>query len=156
MTNEIQGECTNLTFNIISPREYDNLIRILYALDGPCKDADLSRKVVKIDFLPCSCPIGFQMSGKAKINCTCDCHSDISQYTENCDSLTESFIKSLNPKPGFPTLIQLTQLAIAIKQTELCLVVNYRTYRINSKTDYVPMVVHVPIHINCNRPTHQS
>ena len=47
MTNKIQGECTNLTFNIISPREYDNLIRILYALDGPCKDADLSRKVVK-------------------------------------------------------------------------------------------------------------
>ena len=39
MTNEIQGECTSLTFNIISPCEYDNLI--LYALDGPCKDADL-------------------------------------------------------------------------------------------------------------------
>ena len=50
-------------------------------------------RVVKIQFLPCNCPIGFEISGKFEINCTCECHSIISQYSEQCDSLTESFIK---------------------------------------------------------------
>ena len=60
---------------------------------GPCKDADLSRRVIKVHFLPCSCPIGFQISGNIEINCTCDCHSNIIQYTEHCNILTGSFIK---------------------------------------------------------------
>ena len=91
MTAEIQRICTNLTFNVVSPHNHENLI--LYAIDGPCKDADLSRRVIKINFLPCSCPIGFQISGKREINCTCDCHSNISRYAEHCDSHTESFVK---------------------------------------------------------------
>ena len=62
-------------------------------MDGPCKDTDLSKKVITIDFLPCSCPIGFQISGKTEINCTCACHRDISQYTEHCNSQTESVFK---------------------------------------------------------------
>ena len=90
LTSEIQGECTNLTFNVVSPYDYENLT--LYA-DGPCKDADLSRRLVEINFLPCSCPLGFQIAGKIEINCTCDCHRDISQYTQYCDSQSESFIK---------------------------------------------------------------
>ena len=80
-----------MTFNVVSRRKYEHLI--LYALDGPCKDTDLSRRVITINFLPCSCPIGFQISGKVEINCTCDCHNNISQYIEHCDSSTGSFIK---------------------------------------------------------------
>ena len=91
LTAEIGGECINLTFNIVSLHEYEELT--LYAIDGPCKDADLSRRVIRVHFLPCSCPIGFQISGNTEINCTCDCHSNIIQYTEHCDILTESIIK---------------------------------------------------------------
>ena len=91
LTTEIQGECTDLTFNVVSPHNYENLT--IYALDGPCKDAQLSTRIIEINFLPCSCPIGFQVSGKVEINCTCDCHSDISQYTEHCNSHTGSFVK---------------------------------------------------------------
>ena len=58
LTAEIGGQCTTLTFNIVSPHEYEQLT--LYAIDGPCKDADLSS----------SCPIGFQISGKTEINCS--------------------------------------------------------------------------------------
>ena len=90
LITEIQGECTDLTFNVVSPHSYENLT--LYA-DGPCKDADLSRRLIEIHFLPCSCPLGFQISGKIEINCTCDCHRDISQYTQYCDSQNGSFIK---------------------------------------------------------------
>ena len=83
LTRNISAECTNLTFNIVSPHKSESLS--LYASDGLCKDAELSSATVEIHFLPCSCPIGLQVSG---MNCTCDCHSDISQYMEHCDSHT--------------------------------------------------------------------
>ena len=62
LAKEIDGKCTSLTFNVVSPHNSENLT--LYASDGPCKDADLSKKTIEIHFLPCSCPIGFQISGK--------------------------------------------------------------------------------------------
>ena len=86
LAREIPAECTNLTFNIISSHKSENLS--LYASDGPCKDAELSSAAVEIHFLPCSCPIGLQESEMNSTNCTCDCHSDISQYMEHCDSHT--------------------------------------------------------------------
>ena len=85
------AECTNLTFNVASPHNFE--ILTLYASDGPCKDADLSRRTVEIHFLPCSCPIGLQPSGMNNTNCTCDCHRNISQYMEQCDSHTGSLVK---------------------------------------------------------------
>ena len=56
LTNEIPAECTDLAFNVVSPHDHENLT--LYASDGPCKDAQLSRATVEIHFLPCNCPIG--------------------------------------------------------------------------------------------------
>ena len=76
LARKIPAECTDLEFNVVSPNNSENLT--LYALDGPCKDADLSRGIVEIHFLPCSCPIGLQGSGTNTSNCTCECHSDIS------------------------------------------------------------------------------
>ena len=86
LAREIPAECTNLTFNIVSPHKSENLS--LYASDGPCKDAELSRATVDIHLLPCSCPIGLQESEMNSTNCTCECHSNISQYMEHCDSHT--------------------------------------------------------------------
>ena len=91
LANKIPAKCTDLTFNVISPHDSENLT--IYASDGPCKDADLSSAKIEISFLPCSCPIGLQVSGKNDTNCTCECHSDISQYVEQCDSHTGSLVK---------------------------------------------------------------
>ena len=52
----IPAECTNLTFNVVSPNKSESLS--LYGSDGPCKDTELSSAAVEIHFLPCSCPIG--------------------------------------------------------------------------------------------------
>ena len=57
-TREIPAKCTNLKFNVFSPHSTEQLT--LYALDGPCKDADLSKISIDINFLPCSCLIGLQ------------------------------------------------------------------------------------------------
>ena len=86
LARKIPAECTNLTFNVVSPHESENLS--LYASDGPCKDAELSSATVEIHFLPCSCPIGLQVSEMNSTNCTCDCHSNISRYMDHCDSHT--------------------------------------------------------------------
>ena len=88
LTREIPGECTDLTFNVVSPQ--DNEFLTLYASDGPCKDAKLSTLMVEVHFLNCSCPIGFQVSANTKTNCTCECHRNIRQHVEQCDSHTRS------------------------------------------------------------------
>ena len=68
----------------------------LYASDGPCKDAKLSTKTFNIQFLPCTCPIGFQPLELAnETNCLCECHVDIAEYVQ-CNSTTESFIRQSN------------------------------------------------------------
>ena len=87
----IPARCTNLTFNIVSPRDSENLT--LYASDGPCKNAELSRATVEVHFLPCSCPIGLQVTGMNDSNCTCECHRKISLYVEECNSHTGSLVK---------------------------------------------------------------
>ena len=91
LTREIPGECTNLTFSVVSPHTFEELK--LYASDGPCKDAELSKMTVVVHFLPCSCPVGFQVSGNNETNCTCECHHDISRYVVQCDSVSGSLLK---------------------------------------------------------------
>ena len=91
LARKIPAKCTDLTFDVISPHSSESLA--IYASDGPCKDADLSSAKIEIHFLPCSCPIGLQVSGKNDTNCTCECHSDISRYVEQCDSHTGSLVK---------------------------------------------------------------
>ncbi len=91
LSRKIHPECTNLTFNIVS--KHNSEILILYALDGPCKDAELSTAIINVYFLNCTCPIGLQVSGMNKMNCTCECHRNISQYVGKCDSDTGSLVK---------------------------------------------------------------
>ena len=92
LTRDISAQCTDMMFNVVSPHSSEQLI--LYASNGPCKDAELSTRKIEIHFLPCSCPIGFQVSRMNDTNCTCECHSDIKQYAEHCDSYSGSFTKT--------------------------------------------------------------
>ena len=91
LARKIPAECTSLTFNVVSSHNLENLT--LYASDGPCKDADLSTRTIEIYFLPCSCPVGLQVSGINETNCTCECHSDVRQYVDTCDGHTGSILK---------------------------------------------------------------
>ena len=96
LARKIPAECTNLTFNVVSPHNSEKLT--LYASDGPCRDVDQSKKTIDINFLPCSCPIGLQVSVKNDTNCTRECHSDINQYVKACDVYTGSFVKQPQPR----------------------------------------------------------
>ena len=58
-TREIPAKCTNLMFNAVSLHSSEQLT--LYAIDGPCRVASLSKISLDINFLPCNCPIGLQI-----------------------------------------------------------------------------------------------
>ena len=90
-TREIPAKCTNLTFNVFSPHSSEQLT--LHALDRPCKDANLSKISVDINFLPYSCLIGLQSIETNNTNCLCECHSNILQYVDECNSYTRAFLR---------------------------------------------------------------
>ena len=92
-TREIPNKCTNLTFNVLSPHNPEQLT--LYSLDGPCRDVNLSKISLDINFLPCSCPIGLQIVEiNHETSCMCECHRNIRQYVEECDSHTGAFLRT--------------------------------------------------------------
>ena len=76
---QIPNRCTNVTFQIISPHQSEQLT--LFASDGPCKDAELSTLKFGITFLPCSCPVGFAPSIAFNgVLCLCNCDAQLSPY----------------------------------------------------------------------------
>ena len=89
---EESSNCTNLTFNVFSTHDSENLT--LYT-DGPCKNADPSTKSVHIQFLPCSCPVGFQPLLSESTRCVCECHNKLDHHVE-CNITTESFLRRTN------------------------------------------------------------
>ena len=94
VTQVLSNQCANISFRILSP--HTNGLLKLYASDGPCKGAKLSTKTFSVQFLHCTCPVGFQPSELANdTNCLCECHDDIAEYVQ-CNSSTNSFIRQSN------------------------------------------------------------
>ena len=96
LTRRVAEECTNLSFNIISPKNSEQLS--LYASDGPCRNAESATMTVDVHFLPCTCPIGFQPSDISEVNCTCECHDDIIPYVSRCDTQTQLITRQTQTK----------------------------------------------------------
>ena len=88
-TQAVNSNCTNLTYNVFSPQDYETVK--LYA-DGPCGSSSLSVRKLKVNFTDCTCPIGFMPSEKSQTKCECDCSEALSPYVTNCNS-TNSFLK---------------------------------------------------------------
>ena len=93
VNQNIVDSCTNLTFNVFSPKESEELV--LYA-DGPCKDAPLSLKIVQIIFRSCSCSTGFQVKHSEQTKCVCECDSKLHRYILSCDYETKTIVKTGN------------------------------------------------------------
>ena len=67
----------------------------MYA-DGPCKDVTLSQRRLSIQFIPCSCPIGFQTTNTERTRCECKCDSAVEEYITECDPKTETLVRKGN------------------------------------------------------------
>ena len=90
----ITDRCANLSFKIVSPYRSEELT--LFASDGPCKDAELSRMKVGVTFLPCTCPVGFVPSEAQSMACECVCNPKINPYVVECNATTKSFQRRIN------------------------------------------------------------
>ena len=89
-TNEA---CTNLSFSVFSTRDYEELL--LYP-DGPCKNANLSQSNVRVQFLPCTCPIGFQPKSTEKSKCECECDKALGPHISTCNAQTKHLLRESN------------------------------------------------------------
>ena len=91
-TQSVERSCTNLTFNVFSPREFE--ILNLYP-NGPCGSATLSTSHVTIQFIACTCPVGFEplSHSKTSTRCECVCDSVLSPYITKCNLTTSSILR---------------------------------------------------------------
>lgn len=89
-TQSVGRYCTFLTFNVFSSLDYESIK--LFA-DGPCGSSELSIRMLNIQFLNCTCPVGFQPSNSKSTRCECVCDSTLSPYITNCNSTTSSIIR---------------------------------------------------------------
>ena len=106
-TQPVERNCTDLTFNVDSP--HDSEILNLYA-DGPCGSNPLSIQDVNIQFINCTCLVGFELI-VSKTRCECTCDSNLSPHVNvtTCNPTTGSFVKAntnswitpINDSPGY-------------------------------------------------------
>ena len=78
----VGNQCTQLEYNVFSQDSSAQLE--LYAI-GPCTNLGISRKVINITFLPCTCAIGFIQSPHLQDDCQCVCDPRLKPYQiTNC------------------------------------------------------------------------
>ena len=85
----VKRSCTELVFNVFSPH---NLETLSFYADGPCGHSETSVKKIDIQFLNCTCSIGFVPSNDKTTTCECICDPELSQYVSGCNSTTETLL----------------------------------------------------------------
>ena len=87
---EVERMCTDLTFNLFS--SVDSEIITLFA-NGPCGNSPLSTRQINIQFLKCTCPIGFEPSSKKISTCECNCDSKLFPHITTGNATTNSLLR---------------------------------------------------------------
>ena len=87
--------CTQLEYNVYPKGDSKSSQIELYA-EGPCSDLGISKRVLNVAFLPCTCPIGFQPV-ETETQCTCDCDPILRPaYIANCSYANETVLRDSN------------------------------------------------------------
>ena len=89
-TQTVGKNCTDLTFNVFSTSDSESIN--LFA-NGPCGSSELSIRILDIQFLKCTCPVGFQPNSESLTTCECSCDSKLYPYITHCNFKTSSIIK---------------------------------------------------------------
>ena len=88
--------CTDLTFT--SKASGNSSDELILHVEGPCKDAELSKLRFDIDFYSCSeCPIGFEPQTSSE-RCECTCDSSLKPFVviTRCNSSTGTLLRETN------------------------------------------------------------
>ena len=73
----VARNCTKLAFNVFSPSEYESINLFAH---GPCGHSKFSSQSLDVEFLNCTCPVGFQPSDRERTRCYCVCSSKLYPY----------------------------------------------------------------------------
>ena len=71
----VGNQCTELKYNVFSQ---DSSAQVELYAEGPCINLGISRQLISISFLPCTCPIGLKPI-QSDIECKCDCDPVLQQ-----------------------------------------------------------------------------
>ena len=83
----VSNQCTELEYNVFSQ---DSSAQVELYAEGPCINLGISKQLIKISFLPCTCPIGLKPI-QSDTECKCDCDPDLLQYQiTNCSEENET------------------------------------------------------------------
>ena len=96
MVQYIPDTCANVTFSIYSSK---SAVELNIYPGGPCQKAKKSSKMIHVNFLNCTCPVGFQQRQLNKYT-SCDCICDAQLYPfitdPNCDIQTSTLLRHDN------------------------------------------------------------
>ena len=93
---ETSTHCTELEYNVYPKGDSSSSQIEIYA-EGPCSDIGISKRILNVTFLPCTCPIGFQPIETESL-CTCDCDPILRPaYILNCSYADETVLRDSNP-----------------------------------------------------------
>ena len=83
----VSNQCTDLEYNVFSQ---DSSAQVELYAEGPCINLGISKQLIKISFLPCTCPIGLKPI-QSDTECKCDCDPYLLQYQiTNCSEENET------------------------------------------------------------------
>ncbi|XP_064397236.1 uncharacterized protein LOC135344080 [Halichondria panicea] len=70
---EVGNQCTELKYNVFSQ---DSFAQVEVYAEGPCNNLGISKQLINIYFLNCTCPSGLKPV-QSNIECRCDCDPDL-------------------------------------------------------------------------------
>ena len=88
------AHCTELEYTVYPKGNSESTQLELYA-DGPCTDIGISKRVLDVVFLPCTCPVGFHPV-ETETLCRCECDPKLRQYTIACSNENETILLDTN------------------------------------------------------------
>ena len=92
---ETSTHCTELEYNVYPKGDSSSSQIEIYA-EGPCSDIGISKRILNVTFLPCTCPIGFQPIETESL-CTCVCDPILRPaYIQNCSYADETVLRDSN------------------------------------------------------------
>ena len=90
-SQHVNASCTDITFNVFSQDSSD--VVTLFA-DGPCGSSAFSTRNFSIEFLDCTCLIGFQPSESTLTDCECICDPSLFPYITTCNYSSHSLLRT--------------------------------------------------------------
>ena len=118
VVQQVGNQCTELKYNVYS---LDNSAQIhinLYT-DTLCGNR-ISTKTLNLNFLPCICPVGFQVS-QSENDCICECDQRLKQHQiTTCSAENETILVENNLWIGFGDYTNETELYIHTCPFDYC------------------------------------